>query len=132
MLFQISYSLIRASPTLLTYVCLDFSLHFATFVYTFFLCSFFFYLYPYSFSVCLSIVLNSYSLSFLFTEITPTRFLPSKTFFLLYLYVYFLLFSILLFLINSICLCFFYMTIVLLTFFITSFLSDDFSSLFFS
>jgi hypothetical protein len=68
MLFQISYSLIRASPVLLTCFYFDFSLYFATFVYTFILC-FFFYLYPsFFFSRLLHIILYSYSLYFLFTE----------------------------------------------------------------
>lgn len=81
MLFQISYCLIRAFPVLLTCFLFDFSLHFATFVYTFILCVFF-YLYPsFFFPRLLHIILYSYSFYFLFTELILTRFLPPKTFF---------------------------------------------------
>jgi len=133
MLLQISYSLIRASPVLLTCFCFDFSLHFATFVCTFILCLFLYLYSSFFFSpVCyissfiltrfISCLLNSY----------PHDFFLLKLSFLLSLYVYFFPLSLLLFFINSsLCVCFFYTIIFLSIFFVDPFLSNDFH-LFFS
>jgi len=131
MLFQISYCLIRAFPVLLTCFLFDFSLHFATFVYTFILCVFF-YLYPsFFFPRLLHIILYSYSFYFLFTELILTRFLPPKTFFPAFsLGLFLATFSFILFINSSLYVCFFYTTVFLSIFFIDSFLSNDFHPFF--
>jgi len=132
MLVQISYSLIRTSPVLLTCFCFDFSLHFVTFVYTF-IPHVFFYLYlSFFFSRLLPIILYSYSLYFLFTELIPTRFLPSKTLFPAFsLRLFLATFSFILFHKFLSLYLFLYTIIFLSIFFIDSFLSDDFHSFFF-
>jgi len=132
MLFQISYSLIRASPVLMTCFYFDFSLHFATFVYTFILCVFSFICTRLSyFPVCYipSFILTRFISCFLNSY--PHDFSLLKFSFLLSPYVYFLPLSLLFFFINSsLYVCFFYTTIFLSIFFIDSFLSDDFHSFF--
>jgi len=73
--FHISYSPIRASSVLWTCFCFDFSLHFATFVYTFIMCYFFYFYPPFFFSRLLHTIFCSFSLYFLFLELISTRLL---------------------------------------------------------
>ena len=135
MLFQTSYFPIRASSVLYNSVCFIFSLQFATFIYASFPV-FYLLLYLSSFfPPLLPIVLFSYFLHSLFTELKRViRLLPSiMSSFLLSLYVYILSFSPSFIFISSSSLWSLFFPIIFPSiFFVASFLSDDCHSLFLS